>query len=88
MIDATYDEALLPNRVRLGRIVDDLRERLEQGQDPMADGFLLAYVGRQMRDEGLVRTGLQAMAGADGRDPLLQLLRKVWLAAPEAPREP
>jgi hypothetical protein len=88
MIDAHYDEGLLPNRVRLGRIIDDLHKRLEQGHDPLADGFLLAYVGRQMREEVLVREGLEAMGRARGDDPLLRLLRSVWVTEPARPEGP
>ena len=79
MIDARYDETLLPNRVRLGRALEELRERLADGRDITADGFLLAYVGHHLPVETAVREGLEAMQAEDPADPLPRLLERVWL---------
>ena len=80
LIDATYDEGLLPNRVRLLESIEEIRFGPLAAEEPAASGFLLAYIGHQMQDRALVEAGLGLMAEDDAENQLLQLLRTVWLA--------
>lgn len=83
MIDATYAPELLPPRQRLDEIVIRLRELLAERSDMGAYGLMLAYIGRQIEDRAMIQEGLSAMAQADAGNPLLPLLRSIWLGAAE-----
>lgn len=79
MIDVQYDQSLLPNRVRLKTVIDALQRRLPEQRDRASNAFLLAYIGHQLDDRSLVERGLAVMGEAGGDDPLLGVLREVWL---------
>ncbi len=81
MIDVRYGQALLPNRVQLMRVVDELQARSKAADRQVDDGFLLAYIGHQLEDRALVEAGLQLIQEMAPDDPLLSLLREVWLGA-------
>ncbi len=84
MIDVQYDQSLLPNRVRLKTLIDALERRLPEQRDRASNAFLLAYIGHQLDDRSLVAVGLAVMGEAGGDDPLLDVLREVWLGELEA----
>lgn len=80
MLDVRYGPELLPNRVRLNVAVRALEEDIAAFErDRDLNGFLLAYVGHQLDDRALIERGLQAIEEAAPDDPLLPLLRRVWL---------
>jgi hypothetical protein len=79
MIDARYDAGLMPNRPRLTRAVDVLQGRLDGEADRATNAFLLAYVGRLLGDRELVEQGLDVMNQVEPNDPLLPLLRAIWI---------
>jgi hypothetical protein len=87
MIDAQYEEGLMPNRVRLLQARDTLADRLDETRDRVSNGFLLAYVGRLLEDRAVIEQGLAVMEDAEPGNPLLRLLREVWLAADEEEAE-
>jgi len=79
MIDVQYDQSLMPNRVRLRSAIGMLQQRLPERRDRGLNAFVLAYVGHQIDDRSLVETGLAVMGEVDPDDPLLNVLREVWL---------
>lgn len=82
MIDASYGEGLLPSRAALLSAVDEIRGRLTDGTsggDKLSYGFLLAYLGHQLDDRGLIEEGLAICEQAAPEDPLTALLRQVWI---------
>ena len=87
MIDVQYDQSLLPNRVRLKTVIDALQRRLPEQRDRASNAFLLAYIGHQLDDRSLVETGLAVMGEAGGDDPLLGVLKEVWLGEFEPPTQ-
>ncbi|MCH8005989.1 MAG: hypothetical protein IH888_07140, partial [Planctomycetes bacterium] len=89
MIDVDYAPRLLPSRVRINIAVRTVRRRLaESERDRTLYGFLLAYLGRHLDRRGLIAEGLSAMAEATPDDPLLPVLREIWLGGPEAAENP
>ncbi len=87
MIDVQYDQSLLPNRFRLKTVIDALQRRLPEQRDRASNAFLLAYIGHQLDDRSLVEAGLAVLGKAGGDDPLLGVLREVWLGEFEAPTQ-
>jgi hypothetical protein len=79
MIDARYGEGLVPNRPRLDRAVEVLEERLASETDRATNAFLLAYLGRLNGERATIERGLDVLEQADPNDPLLPLLRAIWL---------
>jgi hypothetical protein len=79
MIDARYAADLLPSGERLAVAAAKLRERVQAGAAGSGAGLVLAYIGRQTADEGMIREGIDAMLAADDRDPLATALSQVWL---------
>ena len=87
MIGATYADELVPNRPRLLRALETVRNRIGQTDDDADNGLMLAYIGRLLEREGIVVEGLGVMRAADADDPLLPLLAAVWaegVVIPEA----
>ncbi len=78
MIGATYADELVPNRPRLLRALETVRNRVGQTDDDSDTGLMLAYVGRLLDREEIVTEGLGVMDQADPDDPLLPLLAAVW----------
>ncbi len=75
MIDVRYDPSLLPSKARQLMAVSRVRE-LTAGveRDRSLHGFLLAYIGHQLEDQGMVVEGLGVMDPGELRD----LLTKIW----------
>jgi hypothetical protein len=80
LIDAKYDPALLPNRVRMLDAVEVMRGGSQLPDERQGYGFLIAYVGHQIDDRAMVEEGLAVIEDVDAGDPLLPVLRRVWLA--------
>lgn len=81
-----YGERLLPHRERLDSIVEQLKEHVEREEGGLGSdaALLLAYVGYQTGDRGVVRLGVDAFDGL--RDPrnageyaLHDLIASVWV---------
>jgi hypothetical protein len=96
VIALRYSGPTIPAPDRLRSIAADIRGNIKRLADTKAppvieDGLLLAYVGFQLGERGVVEEGLsQAQAASETNakpEPLVTLLRKVWLEAPQ-PTEP
>ena len=86
MIDVDYAPRLLPSRVRLNIAIRTVRQRMAAAErDRTLYGFLLAYLGRHLDRRGLIAEGLSAMAEETPDDPLLPVLREIWLGGPQDP---
>ena len=79
MIDVRYDPSLAPAGADLRRAATDLRDRVGNGQDVSNMSLLLAYVGRLIPDQAMVREGLDTASEASPDDPIVPLLRRLWL---------
>ena len=85
MIDVEYDTALLPPRLELVRAAVTVANRLDIERDAGTYAFLLAYIGHQLHDREMVEQGLQTLRlYVDSKDPLVPLLKSIWLT-PETP---
>ena len=80
MIDVMYDPQLLPTRIDLVRSAVTIGLRLDEKRDGATYAFLLAYIGHQLNDLDMVQRGLNVLeASTDKHDPLVPLLKSIWL---------
>jgi len=79
MIDVRYAPELLPNRPRLLDAIETLDARIRTQQDRTTAAFVLAYIGHVLDERSYVARGLAIMGEDSPDDPLLPLLRSVWL---------
>jgi hypothetical protein len=92
VIAMRYTGDTIPPPDRLVSIASDLRARINRMRDlggvlSIDEGLLLSYIAWQLGDAGLVSEGLVAADAADKQrvstgeeaDPLIEVLRKVWL---------
>lgn len=78
LIATRYDARLLPKADRFERAAKDLKEMTRttgRAEPPV----LLAYMGYQVNQPALVRLGLDQAQAVAPTDPLLVLLRRIWL---------
>ena len=80
MIDVEWGAGVRPSRTRLLLAVDDLEKMIERDPDGSNGlGLLIGYIGRQLEDREVIKTGLDLI-----KDPrvisLVPQLRKIWLA--------
>ncbi|MGI9012959.1 MAG: hypothetical protein ACR2GY_01775 [Phycisphaerales bacterium] len=78
-IDISYGDGLLPTVDRLREDVATLTQRMNEGRRSSGSAMLIAYIGRQINDDELVRKGIAMMEDIDPKDPLTKVLRGVWL---------
>jgi hypothetical protein len=92
MIDVRFAASALPNPVALSAAAGALQRRIAREDDLTNTGFMLGYIGHQLNDRSLVSSGLDAMLKGDPADPLLPILREIWLdladAADNSPASP
>ncbi len=80
MIDVDYAENLLPPRLELVKGAVVITKRLDEERDGGTYAFLLAYIGHQIGDREMIERGLQVFEEREGsNDPLVQLLKRIWL---------
>lgn len=80
LIATRYAENLLPPEDRTVWLRNELQRAIDDPQQGNAEpALLLAYLGHQAESRQLVRYGLALAQEAKPLDPLLPLLRKVWL---------
>jgi hypothetical protein len=84
LIAARYDRVLLPDADRLDSVRDQLTEAINLGGQP-GDAMLLAYLGYQAGSHELVEYGLDLAQAGWPDDPLIPLLRRVWLESAPTP---
>ncbi len=89
MIDVEYDDSLLPPRIELVRAAVTVRSRLDGERDGGTYAFLLAYLGHQLGDTEMIEQGLlRLQLYSDSDDPLVPLLKSIWLPKEVTPTEP
>ena len=88
MIAARYEARLLPRISRL-REAGIETEKIIQLADRSEPALLLAYLGYQVGPRELVVYGLDRAAACNPIDPLVALLRRLWMAEthPAAPSD-
>ncbi len=79
LIAARYDARLLPPEDRLQWIQTELQNVISQGEGGPDAPLLLAYLGYQADSRQLVRYGLALAQAQSPRDPLLAVIREIWL---------
>jgi hypothetical protein len=79
LIGTRYDARLLPQERRMVQIIADLRDQIGKPDAPDGIGLLLAYIGHHRQDRELLEAGLTEMQRRDATDPLLPIVRGVWL---------
>ncbi len=86
VIGMRYVGGTMPPAARTSRLAAELRENIANARAasravPEDSALLLAYVGFQTREQAAVREGLDALASTPSgpNDPLLTVLRKVWV---------
>ncbi|QQE09926.1 hypothetical protein JD969_10380 [Planctomycetota bacterium] len=85
MIAARYNPKLLPSPQRLQWVQGELTNMIKQGQGGPDPGLMLAYLGYQIDSKSLIRYGLAVIEQFSPTDPLLPVLRRIWLdEKPEA----
>jgi hypothetical protein len=79
LIAARYGENLLPNQSRLKWIQGELDRMISSGESTVDPGLMMAYLGYQVDSQPLIRYGLAVAESQAPRDPLLPVLRKIWM---------
>jgi hypothetical protein len=79
LIDARFDMRILPAEERMLEVIEELKNELDDELLGDQYGLLLAYLGHHRRDRELVETGLNTIEQVNPDDPLLPLLRGLWL---------
>jgi hypothetical protein len=79
LIALRYDAKLMPQTERLRWLQDRLQKMIGEdihGADP---GLILAYLGYQLEAKPLIQFGLAVAESEAPRDPLMPVLRRIWL---------
>ena len=79
LIATRYSQNLLPNAARIEWLQGELRDIIKNPASSSAPGLMLAYLGYQIDSRQLVRYGLAVAESRSPKDPLLPLLRNIWL---------
>ena len=79
LIATRYGENLLPPAERLEWLQKELQRMIDSETSSNDPGLMLAYLGHQVESRQLVRYGLAIAEEASPLDPLLPVLRRIWL---------
>jgi hypothetical protein len=79
LIATRYDRSLLPPKDRLQWLQKEFQRMIQQNESTFEPALMLAYIGYQVGSRPLVRYGLATAESAAPRDPLLPVLRRIWL---------
>ena len=85
LIATRYDAKLLPPKDRLQWIQQELQTVISQGEGGKDAPLLLAYLGYQADSRQVVRFGLALAQSKSPRDPLLLVVREIWLDESDTP---
>ena len=85
LIATRYGGDLLPKRERLQWVRQEIQKMIERTKRHHP-AILLAYLGYQVRQPELIRNGLDLANARSPLDPLLVLLRRLWLNEKPADR--
>jgi len=83
LIAARYDAKLLPPESRIQWVQQELQDAISQGEGGKDAPLLMAYLGYQASSRQVVRYGLALAQAKSPRDPLLAVLREIWLDKPD-----
>jgi hypothetical protein len=78
LIATRYDPKLLPAQDRLDFVHAELQKAIESS-DSAGAALLTAYLGYQLDSVPLIRYGLAMLEARAPQDPLIPLLRRIWL---------
>jgi hypothetical protein len=88
LIAARYGEKLLPSPDRLKWVQGELQNMIHNPTSTADPGLMMAYLGYQVESRQLIRYGLAVAEARSPKDPLLPLLRRIWLDEKhQAPRD-
>ncbi len=85
LIATRYDAKLLPPKDRLQWVQQELQSVISQGEGGKDAPLLLAYLGYQADSRQLVRYGLALAQSKSPRDPMLLIVREIWLDESDTP---
>lgn len=83
MIDVTYDAGLLPGGSRIKGLTEALTDEISSKIAGSEQALVLAYLGHQAENRDAITLGLDHMEGVDADDPLVPILRGIWLRPDE-----
>jgi hypothetical protein len=83
LIAVQYGSQLLPPKERLKWLQKELQRMISQNQGKQP-GMMLAYLGYQLDSRQLIRYGLASAESQAPRDPMLPVLRRIWLEGQSA----
>ena len=87
LINVRYEAEVLPPAERLQWLQGELQRMIDSKQYNGEPGLMLAYLGHQTGSRELIRYGLAIADARAPRDPLLAVLRGVWLHDEDAPKQ-
>lgn len=79
LIATRYGQNLLPPQERLEWLQKELQRMIDTQSGAIDPGLMMAYLGYQIESRPLVRQGLAIAQNASPIDPLLPVLRGIWL---------
>lgn len=88
LIATRYGQELLPPAERLGWLQGELQRMIDSDSSSLDPGIMLAYLGYQVESRQLVRYGLAVAEQAAPLDPLLPVLRGIWMDKPQSKNAP
>lgn len=81
LIALRYDSKLLPDTERLRWLQGRLQKQISDESPGSEPGLILAYLGYQLEAKPLIEFGLSVAESEAPRDPLMPVLRRIWLEA-------
>lgn len=79
LIALRYDDNLLPQKDRLRWLQNNLQKMIGEDIHGAEPGLILAYLGYQLEAKPLIEFGLSVAEAEAPRDPLMPVLRKIWV---------
>lgn len=79
LIATRYGQNLLPPQDRLEWLQKELQRMIDAQSGAIDPGLMMAYLGYQIESRPLIRQGLAIAQNASPIDPLLPVLRSIWL---------
>ncbi|MEM9346282.1 MAG: hypothetical protein AAGB26_06680 [Planctomycetota bacterium] len=87
LIALKYDDNLMPQTERLRWLQNRLQKMISEEIHGSPPGLVLAYLGYQLEAKPLIEYGLNVAESEAPRDPLMPLLRRIWLEGKDAQGE-
>lgn len=84
LIALRYEDNLLPQADRLRWLQNRLQKMIGEDTHGADPGLVLAYLGYQLEAKPLVEFGLNVAESEAPRDPLMPVVRKIWIDAGKA----